>query len=289
MKFINLYFTLFAMSLLVISCESDFQPPHEVTGKGGFVRFDAELADINTTIDLADPNGMFTAPLAAPGGNVTSYDINFTLVQPGVGSFGPFNLKALNSFPATLTITPAEVAAAAGIDVSALGGGDRIDIEASVTNTDGVTFTSDDFTGDLFNPGQRQAMQYSVFFFCPFVVDEAVGEYLIVRDDFATTLEPDRPITAVKGPGENEITFINLFSHPEMHDVVVRVDDPSTAAATVDKQAAWHCDNFGCPWGEGRVDGGGLFFSCSGFLTLDLEHTVDAGSFGTFRLELLKQ
>ncbi len=289
MKLKNFYIALFVLPLFVLSCESDFAPPHDITGKGGFVRFDAELSDINTTIDLGDPSGVFSAPLTAPGGNVRSYEINFTLVQPGKGSSGPFTLKTLTDFPTTLTIAPQEVATAAGVDLADLGGGDRIDIEASVTNEDGITFTSDDFTGDLFNPGQRQAMQYSVFFFCPFDVQEAVGEYLIVRDDFGTTLDPDRLITAQAGPGENEITFINLFSHPEEYDVTVRVDDPSTAVARVDKQAAWHCDNFGCPYGEGRVEGGGLFFSCSGFLTLDLQNTVDAGSFGTFRLEMLKQ
>ncbi len=279
-------FALFALSIFTIACESDFQPPHEITSKGGFVRFDQVL---NGSINPSDAASQYEAMLVAPGGNVTSYDINFTFVSASLGSIGPVYMKSVNSFPSNLTITIDEIASAAGIKKEDINPGDRVDIEATVTNSDGLIFTSADFTGDLFNPGERQAMQYSVFFLCPWNESEAVGKYLIVRDDFETTLDIAREIEAVAGPGENEITFKNLFSHPEGYDVTVAVPDPSTAVATVAKQAAWHCDNFGCPYGEGRVEGGGLFFSCSGFLTLTLSHTVDAGGFGDFALDLQKQ
>ena len=290
MKSISSYITILALIALTFACESDFEPPHEITNKGGFVRFEGELADINYTIDLADASSIFQATIVAPGENVVSYDLSFTLVQPGKGELGPFPLKSVSSFPSDLTISASEVASAAGVDLADLGGGDRIDVLATVTNSDGLSFTQDNFNGDLVNPGQRGAMQYSVFFFCPWTQAEALaGTYLITRDDFVTTLDAERPIEVVAGPGENEITFIDLFSHPEAYDITVAVPDPSTAAAVVAKQPAWHCDNFGCGFGEGRVEGGGLFFSCSGFITLDLAHTVDAGSFGTFRLELLRQ
>nr|MBX2874404.1 hypothetical protein [Saprospiraceae bacterium] len=43
----------------------------------------------------------------------------------------------------------------------------RLDFNAEVTREDGTVFTFDDFTGDLNNPGQRQAMQFSVSLVCP--------------------------------------------------------------------------------------------------------------------------
>ena len=41
-------------------------------------------------------------------------------------------------------------------------------------------------------------------------------------------------------------------------------------------------------YGEATIEGGGFYFSCTGFITLDLEHVVGAGSFGTHKLELTK-
>ena len=90
--------------------------------------------------------------------------------------------------------------------------------------------------------------------------------------------EADYEPVAVAGPGPNQITFKNLFGHPQNYDIVVDVD-PETAVATVRKQTAWDSDNFGFGLGEATVEGEGLFFSCTGFITLDLDHSVADGKF----------
>ncbi len=286
MKSMNKSIIIFFVGLLVISCESDFAPPHDNVPFGGFVRFEESIA--SGTIDIADPSAKFEATLVAPSANVSNYELAVTVVKADT-TIGPAMLKSVTSFPSALEILPSEIASAVNMQVTDLKPGDRIDLAATVTRLDGQEFTASDFTGDLLNPGQRQAMQFSIFLVCAFNASDAVGQYLIVTDPFVTSLDFERPIEAVAGPGENQITFINMFSHPEAYDIVVTVDDPAAGSASVSKQPAWHCDNFGCPWGEGRVEGAGLFFSCTGFLTLDLTHTVDAGSFGTFKMELQKQ
>ncbi|MDH3648747.1 MAG: hypothetical protein OEQ53_03645 [Saprospiraceae bacterium] len=278
--------TLILTGLLILSCDSDFAPPHENVPFGGFVRFEESIS--SGTIDIADPSAKFEATLVAPSNNISNYELTALVVKADT-SIGPVTLKNVTSFPSTLEILPSEIAAAVNMQVSDLDPGDRIDLFANVTRSDGQVFTANDFTGDLLNPGQRQAMQFSIFLVCAFNASDAVGNYLIVTDPFVTSLDFERPIEAKAGPGEDQITFINMFSHPEGYDIVVTVTDPPSGAASVSKQPAWHCDNFGCPFGEGRVEGTGLFFSCTGFLTLDLTHTVDAGSFGSFKMELQKQ
>lgn len=194
-----------------------------------------------------------------------------------------------------------------GLALDQMGAGDKVDIVNVTTMDNGLIFPiQDEIVGTNISEGDTSTFtvnniapsisagaaasfttQLTYFIACPFNVADAVGEYLITRDDFVTSLDYDTPIQAVE-VNESTIRFENLFMHPEMFDVEINVDLTS-GIATVQRQAAWHCDNFGCGFGEGRVDGGGFFLSCVGFVTLDLTHTVDAGSFGTFKLELVKQ
>ena len=287
MKIFKICVPFFLLLVGFWSCKSDYVPPFEAINKGGFVRY--EVIN-NGSIDIADPSSVYSADLVAPGLNVASYDLDVTLFRgPDVLGTPNARLTSISSFPTTLNISAQDIANAVGVNVSEITAGDKASVDATVTNAAGETYTADNFTGDLFNPGERQAMRFDVFISCPFVTAEAVGNYLIVTDNFGTTTDPDRLIEAVAGPGENEITFKNLFSHDGNWDVTVIVD-PATADATVEQQPAWSCDDLGCPYGDGTVDGGGgFFFSCSGFLTINLTFRVAAGSFGTYLLELQKQ
>lgn len=206
-----------------------------------------------------------------------------------------FNDGVLNN----LEFTTTEISQAVGIPVAEMGAGDRIDFLNFTFLEDGRIYPNNiqlndstsvsNVTPNVANSALTTNFTTKLIFFisCPFDADAAVGQYLITRDDFGTTLDITRPIEAVK-VSPTQIEFINMFTHPEMYDVTVSVNLAS-GVATVARQPAWHCDNFGCGFGEGRVNGTGFFFSCTGFVTLDLQHTVDAGSFGTFKLELQKQ
>jgi len=130
--------------------------------------------------------------------------------------------------------------------------------------------------------------QFVVFVACPFSVEEAIGTYTITRDDAEVSLDPsDTQVEVIAGTAPNTVILKDLFGYPQKYDVVV-VINPANGAATIAKQKAWDSDALLGQFGEASVAGGGFFFSCTGFLTVDLEHTVDLGSFGTYKLELTK-
>ena len=165
MKIINSFLAILALSIVFVSCESDFVPPHESVPKGGFVRFDVEVESISFVMDLTkETNPVFTAPIMAPSDNVIAYDLSFNLVSTQ-GVAGPFTIASITSLPTNLTFDAETVAKAAGVNLEDLKG--RLDFNAEVTREDGTVFTFGDFTGDLNNPGQRQAMQFSVSLVCP--------------------------------------------------------------------------------------------------------------------------
>jgi hypothetical protein len=165
MKKTFFYIPFCIVALFMTGCESDFVPFHETIPKGGFVRFGDEVENINFVLDLTqEANPTFEAPIVAPSDNVSNYDLSFVLAT-ATGNFGPFDLMEIRDLPANLTFTAQDVADAAGVTLENLKG--RLDLNAEVTREDGTVFTISDFTGDLNNPGQRQAMQFSVNLVCP--------------------------------------------------------------------------------------------------------------------------
>ena len=142
---------------------------------------------------------------------------------------------------------------------------------------------------NLYKGSYANAMEFKISIACPFVPAEAVGMYLITNDPFGTTLDDASPIEAVLNEDGDGIIFKDMFKHPEMFDIEFIFTDPAIGFVEIERQPAWHCDNFGCPYGEGRVDGEGSFFTCIGAVNVNLNHTVDAGSFGNFNLQLQKQ
>ena len=81
------------------------------------------------------------------------------------------------------------------------------------------------------------------------------------------TLVLDGIFEIIEGPGENQVTAIDIFDHPNpaggFYDVIFDVDY-STGSIAVSRQDAWHCDNFGCAFGTGRIEGNGTAFNCIG-------------------------
>lgn len=297
MKLLTYSFIIILSSLVFISCEKD--QPFEL---------DETIKAVNLRVESSQ--ALFDATKPEEGPTLTFYSENTNIQKVDLFAAHGTTRSLLatlegNNFPSngsiTRAFTLAEIAGALGKSTSDFSPGDFINIFPVVTQTSGVVYPDTILEGTSFETVNVEVgvlnspatssftSQLAFAVACPFLASEATsGPYLITRDDFVTTIDPARPIELVEGPGENQVTFLNLFSHPEGYDVTVTVD-PETGAATVAQQEAWHCDNFGCGFGVGSVQGGGFFFSCSGFLTLDLTHTVAAGSFGTFKLELQRQ
>lgn len=147
----------------------------------------------------------------------------------------------------------------------------------------------------LDNANTVKTITFSPTVGCNFIVDQTVGTWTIVQDDFGTSVG-DNSFEVVAGPGENQVTMINPFDHtnPDTgggYDIIIDIA-PNSGAATINRQAAWHCDGFGCGFGEGRVNsnpaGTNKVLTCEGSMEFLLQHTVDAGSFGSFTFRATK-
>lgn len=298
MKYLRYIFIITLLPALFLSCEKD--QPFELSDAAEAVNL--RIVTSAPLFDATKPDDGPTLTFYSENDDIRKVDL---LVSHGESPLTTVATLEGSSFPSDGSLTRelplSEIASALGKSVADFTPGDFINLFPVVTKADGLVYPDTILEGTSFetlniavgilnsaaSTSFTSQMAFAVA--CPFVASEATsGNYLIVTDDFETTIDPERPIEIVAGPGENQVTFINLFSHPEGYDVTVTVD-PATGAATVAKQEAWHCNNFGCAFGVGSVQGSGFFFSCSGFLTLDLTHTVDAGSFGTFKLELQRQ
>lgn len=157
--------------------------------------------------------------------------------------------------------------------------------------TDGRTFDKSNVAPSIANATTGSFTQpFTVFIACPdFVQADAVGNWLVTRDDFGFLQDYSQPIAIVAGPASNQVILKNLAQGSGNYDIVLTVAVPGKGDVTVPKQKAWECADLGCPYGTASVAGTGIIFTCAGFLLLDLQHTVAAGSFGTWRIELTKQ
>ncbi|MEQ9422828.1 MAG: hypothetical protein RJQ09_00315 [Cyclobacteriaceae bacterium] len=263
-------------SLALTSCENEFDNAiadpdgSELAELAAMIRFEEPVLGVTLTPVLS-----FSGILVDPGNNVSSYDLRVSL--DGGDTFSPF--VTVTSFPSDLNITLESAAAALGTTTAALPPGTQLVFDAVITRNDGREFTSANITGDVVNQGERQAMTFNAFVSCPFVASEGAGTYDVVNDAIGFYLSTEFEATA----SGSTLSMIDPMGYG-LGDVVDIEINPDDGSATVASQPAWLSDvapGVANPYGRGSVDGAGFVFSCAGIITLDLDHTVAAGSFGT--------
>ncbi|HYF69212.1 MAG TPA: hypothetical protein VD884_13805 [Ohtaekwangia sp.] len=295
----------FILSIFLLSCEEQEKFGLAQSTKGFNYRV---IPSVNSfDISQGDPQVSLTA--YSDNKNIESVEIWVELNQFATKTITERSLlttvdgNSLSSEGSVVTLSLSQFAAALDLETDDLIGGDIFNIYNIVKMDDGRIYPDTlKFTGqDLVNIENAFLTTGTTSFttklsfpvLCPFIMEEALGTYTVTTDDFVTYLDPEYKPVIVAGPQPNQVIIKNIFGHPEnpagQFDVIVKVD-PATAVATVEKQEAWECINFfpECTFGIGSVEGQGFYFSCTGFITLDLEHTA-GGSFGTYKLELTKE
>lgn len=278
------FFKIFLVVLtttVFFSCEDDEKNKITDTVDAPWVYFESIDSPV---IDVTNIEGSaFEAQLVAPFDNIASYEIR---VNRNGGDFFP--LRTITDFPSDLSVSAADLATALGITVPDLGPGDQFDFFVKITDNDGVVFDGEDelqFLGDISNPGLAQALTYTTFISCPFVTADAVGTYTITNDVWGYEAGgSDGQFEMIAGPEDNQLIMVNPFEHvnpatgEQDYNVVINVD-PNTGIATIDRQEAWHCDNFGCPYGQGFIEtrATGFLFSCTGTLNITARASVGIG------------
>lgn len=294
---------MMALGLIIFSCEEQEKLGYEQSDKG----FNLRVAPDKNTFDISagDPEINFT--IYSDTRTIDRVQILVEFLKFGAEEATSIRLlkeipgDQLGTLPSVnVPIKLSEFAGAVGITLDELGGGDQFTIHNKVLMADGRVYPDTLKLGDdefvniensFFTSAASTSYTTTLAFavLCPFVVADAEGAYIVTRDDAEVLWAPDHEPVVVAGPGANQVTLKNLFGHPQSYDVIVDVN-PTTAVATVAKQVAWQSDNFGFGLGPASVQGQGLFFSCTGFLTLDLVHSVEAFPFdGVYKLEMTKK
>jgi|GEM_PF-1403073 len=189
--------------------------------------------------------------------------------------------------------------------VDDLGGGDRFDFFNVTTLTNGLVFPDTilsetefetiNVTPNIVNSAATTSFSvgFTAYVSCPFILNDAIGTYEVVTDAWGDW-DPGEQIEVVGNANGTGVIVKGMYSKFRNddrgpYDVEVLVE-ANTGIATVMQQPAWEYFWYAGEegYGTGSVAGEGFVFSCAGIITLTLEHTVTAGSYGEQTLTLQK-
>jgi hypothetical protein len=297
---------------IIISCTDEDLTKLDDLQSGVFVKHATTPETVIGVNDLAD--FLYETTLIDPAGTVASYELYIYGDLVSSGTSDTILINTYKEFPIEISYNVQGLATQLGIDVSAVGFGDTYNFIGIATDVDGnkyyaesseilddttdvdsyETYYTRDSVGNVVDTvylysggltssvlldgttGYNNGFDFSVTIGCPsnsYSQDEVAGTYTTTNNGFYG-MAASNPVV-VAGPEENQFTIKDLFE--EGYDIVVDVD-PETNELTVSKQEA-ATDWSG--YGLGSVEGSGTIFQCAGFISLNLEHTVSAGSFGT--------
>ncbi len=187
-KTIYTIISLLTLSIAFVGCEEDDkQPLNTFLGNSGddlqspYVRIVVEESIVpQGDLGTAALNGV----VDAPSKNVASWQLAVSLESGGVAS-DTIPLTTVTTFPSNISIPYTDVAAALGITVGDILGGDFIRFLGTSTGTDGSVFTFDNFTGSITGqPEQRQAFNFIVLVKCSAISDATVpGTWILELAD----------------------------------------------------------------------------------------------------------
>jgi hypothetical protein len=290
-------------ALIIFSCEEQEEFGLVQSDKG----FNLRLAPDKNSFDISAGDPEVNLTIYSDNKNIDKVVIYVDFLKFGSDGATPQALlKEIpgnmlgNSPSANVQMKLSDFVGAVGLTLDDLGGGDIFNIYNQVILNDGrvypdtLIFDDEEFANvenAFFTAAGTTSFTTTLTFpvLCPFVTADAVGTYTISRDDFEIAFDPSYKPEIIAGPGANQITIVDMLSHPPGYNIVVDVN-PTTDVATVRSQKGWNSANYDLPFGDILVEGGGFFFSCTGFLTLDLAHNLSDGrSYGSFRIELTKE
>lgn len=184
-----------------------------------------------------------------------------------------------------IAATGSEIAAALGYTAADFLPGNTLTMYNQVVTTDGATYDLNNSGPNVNAPDFNSSFSWTVYIVCPFTGGMA-GDYQVLQDDWADYGAGTVLTGAVEdGPGANQIT-LHVYPNPNYGNPVdpMIVDiDPTTGAATVPKVVY---GDYGVPT---SAEGSGYVFSCTGFITLTLDHDYGGTLYEGLKLVLQKQ
>lgn len=300
MRNIKYFILCLAVCAIALSCDEQDKLGLDESEKG----FNLRVIPDKTTFDISEGDPVINFRIYSDTRTIQSVQILADFLK--FGDENSTSIRLVKELPGDqLGVTPSidvpiklsEFASAIGLSLDDLSGGDVFTIHNKVTMVDGRVYP------DTLVLGGNQFVNLENSFFtaanttsftstlavpvlCPFVAADAVGTYTVVTEEAGVLWEEGHQVEVVPGPGENQVTIKDMFGYPQGFDVIVNVN-PATAVATIATQAAWDTDAIGFNLGLASVRGSGLFFSCTGFMSVPLTHSFPGGEFdGTYLYEM---
>ncbi|WP_103071006.1 hypothetical protein [Aquimarina sediminis] len=281
----KIFFVLFA-AVAMISCEDEDKSPLFVDADPSNDAVFVTIAQDpnNLVIDFTKPESSYNFTITAPANNVAEYDLIVIRTSNDVDS-EPVSVQKVTSFPFDFSITRADLAAALGVAADDLKPGDQFSFVSTATGTNGVKASFADLNGDATGPGQFQGFNHTTFVICPFITSEAVGTYSVTSDGFGGFEPASATFEVTAGANDGEVIVTGLYDADKSFTISMNTE---LGIATIDRQPV---ANSFAGYAGGNINTNtttSFFFSCTGTMILNLQHTVDLGSFGNYTLKAKK-
>ncbi|RAV28586.1 hypothetical protein [Sinomicrobium soli] len=279
--------------LLLGSCDALLDQDKTDFGKGpNFVGFQNTGSSVSILVTGAEVN--IAVPVDVVGPSVSklsqNIEVTFEVIDSLTTAVEGVNYR-LESNAITLTPNDWGDLYTAELPITIITEGIEVPLEgdAPVIGLSVTGISSED--GVMINQ-KSVVTEVSLAYSCPFDINDYAGTYLATTDEFGIYISDPVPFEVEVGPGDNQITLVNVAAHPEAYDVVVDID-PENGNLSIERQPVLNSNNIGYTYGELRWDGTGTSIPspghCVGVLDIAPNFTVDAGSFGPFRIVFEKQ
>jgi hypothetical protein len=283
--------TCVVIALSMASCNKDYDVFDESSAdKGVYVGIDgspaSELFYFNNATSSYKANMKVFGSL-----KITKMD-SYAVLKSNVDGSDSLVLVKTTNFPAsTWEVTLQDVATGLNTSLDSFDPGDQVILRNKLTTADGKVWSADNtsnLSGGLLSGAAYKNLlaDVSVFVTCPFVADDAVGTYTVIRDDWEDVFPGDQ-LEVVKV----DATTIDIVQYPttKYNQVPVRVTvDPTSGVATVTKQYSGQYEDSKGNKLDAYTAGGGYVFSCAGYVTLTLDFTYAGSPYNGYTLIISK-
>jgi hypothetical protein len=196
-----------------------------------------------------------------------------------------------------LTITGGELGSAFGVNPITFTTGSYYTFYTRSVTKSGKTFDvnntgNNSGSGLVTGPYYYAAFTFTAYIVCPFTAPIA-GNYKVIADDWADWSIGDI-VQVLDGPGANQINLSKIYpgGGTIINPLIVNVD-PATGTATIPKTVYGRYGGATSTQYSGQGAGAnfnaGYVFSCTGFITLSIDHQGGGTDYGPNRLILQKQ
>lgn len=285
--------SLFVLALLVlaVSCTKSGGNDlwkYENLGQGEVLKFDTPGAVIRDALDFTNLSASSVSYKLQSYGTLNAVSVNVyasTNNSADTTKWRRIKNVPLTADKATVVVSATELATALGVPLSSLTAGTQYTLYNQVVTAEGLSFSTANLFGDYESGANyNHGFRFTVTVGCPFNPATSAGNYTIITDPWDGAA--GEVVTATATANTVRMILFPYAAPPGVGSVTVTISNLASGAATVSRQTY---GSYGAGFENFRCEGTGFVFSCTGRITLRLQHTLPSGTnYGTYLLELQK-